>query len=291
MDVDVDTGIIPTRTRQQALDWSLVLASQGIESTILAPDEDQGFRLLVPRPDYGRAVRVLRQYRIENRLHIWRREMPWTSLIFDGRAVAWVLVWVIIYVLELNGWNQLRPAGVMDTVAVSHGEWWRLFTAVSLHGDVSHLVANVSSGIVLLGLALGSFGWGWGVCAAFLAGVAGNLAGWLIYIHPHQSLGASGMVMGALGLLAVDSLVRARRTGESKSLALRGLFGGIMLLVLFGLNPESDVVAHVGGFVWGSLMGIALSLMPVARLTSRWWNRAMELLCLAVIILTWWMAL
>lgn len=291
MNVSVESGSIPTRTRQQALDWSLVLASQGIESTILAPDEERGFRLEVARPEYGRAVRILRQYHVENRARLWRHEMPWAQFIFDIRAVGWVAIWVVIFVLESQGWDHLRAAGLMDTEAAGRGEWWRLFTAVTLHGDASHLVANVTSGLVLLGLALGSFGWGWGVLAAYLAGAGGNLAGWILYTEPHRSLGASGMVMGALGMLAVDSLTQARRTGETKSLALRGLFGGIMLLVLLGFNPESDVVAHVGGFVCGGLLGMALSFLPREWLADRWWNHAMQILCAAGMIFTWWLAL
>jgi len=42
------TARIPVRSRRQAMDWSLVLLSQGIETTILPPGEDGNWSLLVP---------------------------------------------------------------------------------------------------------------------------------------------------------------------------------------------------------------------------------------------------
>jgi len=51
---------IPVRTRQLAMDWSLVLISQGIASTILRPQDGSGWGLLVERADYTQAIRALR---------------------------------------------------------------------------------------------------------------------------------------------------------------------------------------------------------------------------------------
>ena len=56
-----------------------------------------------------------------------------------------------------------------------------------------------------LGFAMGRYGTGTGVLAAFLAGAGGNVAAWLASLEQHRNLGASGMVMGSLGLLAAQS--------------------------------------------------------------------------------------
>ena len=61
------TARIPVRSQRQAMDWSLVLISQGIEVTIDPGDEGAGWGLLVPRQDCARALQTLRQYRRENR--------------------------------------------------------------------------------------------------------------------------------------------------------------------------------------------------------------------------------
>ena len=57
------TARIPTRSRREAMDWSLVLVSQGIE-TIIDSAEESGWGLLVPEQDYERALNVLHQYRL-----------------------------------------------------------------------------------------------------------------------------------------------------------------------------------------------------------------------------------
>src|SRR5882757_9722670 len=60
---------IPTRNRRQAMDWSLVLTSQGIEH-IIESDEATGWTLAVSAQDHEAALATIRQYRLEN-LH-WR---------------------------------------------------------------------------------------------------------------------------------------------------------------------------------------------------------------------------
>ena len=58
---------IPARSRRQAMDWSLVLVSQGIETIIQNSEDGSGWGLLVPATDLGRATESLRQYHLENR--------------------------------------------------------------------------------------------------------------------------------------------------------------------------------------------------------------------------------
>src|SRR5881628_1268379 len=91
--------VIPTRSRQQALDWSLVLVSQGIESTIQRIPENGGWQLVVDRDNCQRAVQALRQYKVENRSPVWRQTLPWKGLIFDWGNLAWFLFLAIVFAL------------------------------------------------------------------------------------------------------------------------------------------------------------------------------------------------
>ena len=93
------TAIIPVRSEKQALEWSLVLVSQGIETAIERNAESGVWGLAVNEPDYHRALDALRQYRLENRGQIWRRALPGTELIFDWRAVFWFLLLGFVYFL------------------------------------------------------------------------------------------------------------------------------------------------------------------------------------------------
>jgi len=284
---------IPTRSEQQAMDWSLVLVSQGIEATIERRPDEKSWQLVVNAPDYSRALQAIRQYRAENQRPSWCRELPWTGLLFDWRSLLPLLFLVCLFVVEATGRGNLSDLGRMDNQAVHAGQWWRLFTAVMLHHDLPHLVANVTTGLLLLGLAMGAVGPGIGLLASFLAGASGNLAGFLLYSGTHRGLGASGMVMGALGLLAAQWLALLRRGLSPRQLAVRGVLSGALLLVLLGFSPESnvDVLAHVAGFVTGLALGAALALGPERLPRSATVNGGALGVCLLLAGGSWWLAL
>ena len=99
------------------------------------------------------------------------------------------------------------------------------------------------------------------------------------------------MVMGALGLLAAQSLAVARIGVTTRQLALRGVWAGVLLLVLLGFNPATDVLAHAAGFLTGGLLGGLLVLLPTRLTQSAWANRLAEWLCGGLVVWTWWLAL
>jgi membrane associated rhomboid family serine protease len=269
------------------MDWGLVLASQGIEATIHGPEGEQSWGLTVAAQDYEKAVGAIRQYRLENRGWPWQQPVWQQGYFFDWGSLAWVLLVVLFFWREGRG--DLRLGGMMVSALVAQGQWWRLFTAVWLHADAGHLAANASLGFVLLGLVMGRYGTGVGLLAAYLSGVAGNLAAWLLAPGPHRSLGASGMVLGCLGLLAAQACSLRARDAMTPRLILSGVLAGVMLFVLLGLGPGTDVVAHLGGFLAGLLLGAALASVP--SLAQR---AGSNLLCGLVfgglIILPWWLA-
>jgi hypothetical protein len=156
--------------------------------------------------------------------------------------------------------------------------------------DLSHLATNAVIGLVLLGLAMGRYGTGTGMLAAYLAGAGGNLLAGLISLQTHRSLGASGMVMGSLGLLAVQSFSLWRQTPHARKFILSGVCGGVMLVVLLALTPGTDVMAHLGGFVSGLLLGALLNLVPsVAQRPNA--NLLSGLAFALLVIVPWWLAL
>jgi|YelNatPaOPRAMG01_1025707.scaffolds.fasta_scaffold05520_9 membrane associated rhomboid family serine protease len=283
--------IIPARSERQAMDWSLVLVSQGIETFLDYDPARGGWQLRVPSSDQARALEAIRLYRLENRRRLWQQPVRWAGLIFDWRSLGWFMWLIALFALCEGPLPQLRAAGLMDNRLVDQGQWWRLFTAVTLHGNLPHLASNVSIGILLLGLAMGSLGSGWGLLGAFLAGGLGNLTGWLFHHGHYRSLGASGMVMGALGLLAAQSLAWVRFGFSARQLTVRGLSAGVLLLILLGTNPGTDVLAHVAGFVWGGLLGGLWLCMPAAWVQGRWANGLGVGLCVGLAVLSWVMAL
>lgn len=241
------------------MDWSLVLVSQGIETTI-EHHEEAGWGLLIAQTDYPAAMAAIRQYRFENRRWKWQQEVWRPGLLFDWTSLGWVLLIAFFFRFDME--KDLRTPGQMLVSAVSAGQWWRPFTAVWLHADLGHLAANATFGLVLLGLTLGRFGTGVGLLVACLAGAGGNLARWVLRPDANPSLGASGMIMGALGMLAAASLPLWRSHPRPIKGLLTGIAAGLMLFVLLGLTPGTDVIAHAGGFLSGLLLGIPLAFVP-----------------------------
>ena len=116
------------------MDWSLVLASQGIEH-VIDKNEATGWTLAVSSADHDKSLAVIELYRRENRHWRWRQPVFQPGLFFDWRSLVWVLLTIFFYVWSESNTN-LRNIGMMDRAALTEGDWWRLFTATWLHADI-----------------------------------------------------------------------------------------------------------------------------------------------------------
>lgn len=285
-------AVIWAESEQQAMDWSLVLTSQGIGSLLLAPSEEmRSWRLVIEPAELVRAQEAIDKFCAENRGWRLRQKLPWSGLIFHWGALFWSLSMVLFHAGARWAGPTWTNAGMMDSAAVRTGSWWRLFTAVTLHADVGHLMANATIGFILLGLAMARFGAGWALLVSFLAGGAGNLLAYFVDPMIHRSLGSSGMVMGSLGLVAVQSFGFWMDHVNRKRLFASGVFAGILLFILLGTDPRSDVLAHAGGFIGGILLGVALLLVPERWQQSLKANAVTIAITSALVIWTWRLAL
>ena len=268
-----DTRLIAVRNQAQAHDWALALLSQGIESTIVTDDAAVPVALEIEAAQCGAALRVLKQYHVENRGWGLRRELPVVHLAFNWACAGWALAVVILHYLAKLPQSRMVSAGILKPTALSADEWWRLFTAMTLHQDLGHLASNLVTGTLLLGLCMARHGTGLGLLAPWLAGALANLSALFIYGPEYQSLGASGMVLAALCVLTISGAREAylRQPGWKPLFAT--LSAGLMLFVLTGSNPASDLVVHLGGFFFGLVVGGLVALAPgsnrhVGRLQS-----------------------
>jgi len=106
-------------------------------------------------------------------------------------------------------------------------------------------------------------------------------------------LGASGMAMGALGLLAAQWIGLLRHGLAPKDLAARGVLSGCLLLVLLGFSPTPNVdyVAHVSGFLAGLALGAVFAFTLSAPQPRLRLNGVAITLFLAAVAIPWWSAL
>lgn len=203
-------------------------------------------RVQAPRPDLGR-------YGLEAALAV---DALLAFLFAADHQFAFGLSWL--------------QAGAADAALILSGEPWRLVTALGLHGDGGHLLSNLAFGTVAWAMLAGALGSGVAWLATLLAGALGNAASALLHGPGHIAVGASTAVFGALGLVA--GLAGRRRMLAAETQRVRRwapLAAGVMLLALLGLTGErTDVLAHIGGFVAGSALGLAGGRLPDRMLAS-----------------------
>ena len=257
-----DAATIRARSERQAMDWSLVLASQGIQPGIEFDAPTGSWYLLVEPSDHARAVASIRQYRVENRRFEWRQAVPGSDLTFHWGALLWVAVIAGIYSIQTS-----LERGLFDSDAVARGEWWRGFTAVWMHHDPGHLMMNALFGSVFLGLAMARFGPGLALLMGLISGAAGNYFGFVLRHSSHAAplytgLGSSGLVMGALGLLSAQFLPFWRQGHRGTKMAITGTATGAFLFLMLGTDPSGDILAHAGGFGMGLFLGTLAVFVP-----------------------------
>lgn len=146
------------------------------------------------------------------------------------------------------------------------GEYWRLLTAMFLHGDgtvggdILHLAMNLLALFQLGSLYEIMFGTKRFVLIYFVAGLCASITS-VTLMHPSAaSVGASGAIFGILGAF-VFSVRRSPRWRHEK--AARGIVNQVIFWIIaniaIGLRvPQIDNAAHIGGLVAGLILGALL---------------------------------
>ncbi len=242
-----------------------MLGAVGIESAI-EPRDDR-LVLEVAAADAPRALTHLTQYEAENRPPEPAPPAPplhpnaWVGC---AGYTAWLVG--VAYAIS-NGLFRLDAfhTGELDAARVQSGQWWRAWTALTLHLSGPHLASNLCFGIWFGYLA----GRQLGVGVAWLLIVAGggiaDLVEGLTAAPWHRSVGASTAVFTALGLMAAYTW-RERLSLRRSSVQRWGpLIAGVALLGWLGTaGKDTDVMAHILGFAIGVLLG-AIAALPAIR--------------------------
>lgn len=251
-----------------------MLAAIGISSTIHF--DGLQFVLEVDAAEAARAATQLGQYELE------RRPAPPPPPPPPHHPYAWV--GCIVYVVTLvaiglivsNGLWRLDAfdIGALDAGRVQSGQWWRAWTALTLHLDGAHLAANLVAGVWFCYLAAAQIGSGSAWFLIVTGAACANLLEALLGPPTHLSVGASTAVFTALGLLAAHSWRLRSSYRQRWAVRWAPLVGGVVLLGWFGSGggedpnavAQIDIVAHAAGFVVGCMLG-ALVAQPWARQT------------------------
>lgn len=257
--------VFESRNRQSAADRSLVLAASGIPHQLI--NDGPATIIVVPAEHSARAVEELQLYDEENppvrpkkrKRVVYQDALPGAIGYF---IVICAVAWLAGYSIFGHDWFE---AGRVDGRLIRGGEWWRTITALTLHADAKHLVGNLVFG-VLFGLFAGRMiGSGVAWLAIIVAAALGNSLNTLLLESAHRSIGASTAVFAALGLVA-GFVWRGQFMAQDRwSYRLGPIIGGLALLMFTGTGgPNTDIGAHLLGFVCGFAFGILLiALGPV----------------------------
>jgi membrane associated rhomboid family serine protease len=192
----------------------------------------------------------------------------------------------------------------MRAAAVRGGEWWRAWTALTLHVDGAHLAANLGAGVWFGYLA----GRQIGVGSAWLLIVSGaalaNLIEGFFATPDYRSVGASTAVFTALGLMSAYSWRERYEFPQRWARRWGPLVAGVILLGWTGSGGGSedslkngaesvhvDLFAHIAGFAVGIVLGVVAALPASRRFLDRVPQWAAGGAALASIVIAWGFAL
>jgi len=169
------------------------------------------------------------------------------------------LVCIVVFILQ-SIFPSITDLGVLNKSALYNYEFWRFVTPIFLHGGITHLLYNLFA-LFFFGIALekliGSKNF---LFSFFISGIIANIITVNFY---ESSLGASGAIMGIIGVLTI---VKPMLMVWAFGLILPMFIAGILwvigsILGSLGMFPgDTGYIAHLAGIAVGLLIGIFLRL-------------------------------
>jgi len=276
---------------------AFVLTAVGIPSHL----DFDGFQyVLMVEPDQWPAARThLARYAVESRPAPPPPPPPRLNPYAWVGCVAYAFVLVFVAFAVAGGFWRLDSfdLGAIDAGLVQAGEWWRAWTALTLHVDAAHLAANLGAGLWFGYLAARFVGPGHAWLLTLIGAGVANLFEAMLGPDAHRSVGASTAVFTVLGLLSAYNWRVRFELPQRWPLRWGPLIAGALLLGWLGTGgmtgldkPEviasstTDIVAHATGFFVGVLAG-AVAAFPHVRVllgkVPQWASGVAALLMLA----------
>jgi len=146
--------------------------------------------------------------------------------------------------------GQVTEWGAIVTSRVQDGEWWRLVTAMFLHGSIAHIAFNMVA-LYQIGAYLEPWYGSRRYLAAYLiCGVASSIvSAWWYRGSEIPQVGASGAIMALIGA----GVVSAWRIGPRGRTFRNALIVWGLVTVVNGFAATANNAAHIGGFAAGAL--------------------------------------
>ncbi|PZH06862.1 rhomboid family intramembrane serine protease [Streptomyces sp. NTH33] len=218
------------------------------------------------------------------------RTLAGGSVAADPRLVTKVLIGLNLafFLVQLSVGNQFTDRfdlvgrayvpSLGSVEGVADGQWYRLLTAMFLHGSYIHILFNMLSLWWIGGPLEAALGRARYLALYFTAGLAGSALTYLLAAPNQPSLGASGAIFGLFGATAV--LMRRLNYDMRPIIVLLV----INLIITFGWGNIAWQ-AHIGGLVAGVIIGYAMVHAPRERRTLMQYGTC-ALVLVVVVVLT-----
>ncbi|QTA37238.1 rhomboid family intramembrane serine protease [Thermosipho ferrireducens] len=155
---------------------------------------------------------------------------------------------------------------------VSSGEWYRIATAMFVHGGFIHIAFNMYALFYLGRIVESVYGTDKFLNFYFITGLVGNLATHLFY-YDSFSVGASGAIFGLVGVLFAAGF-RKDTPYMLKPLTGTALLPIVIVNLVLGFMPGTNInnAAHIGGFLSGMLLGYLVPIYGYSIKFNRLWK-------------------
>lgn len=185
--------------------------------------------------------------------------VSWMALAAEGKGGGTAILWGLNVDPQYRfGMSLPMPYLIMD------GEWWRLVTAMFLHGGLIHIGFNMMA-LLQLGPPLEEvYGSGRYFFLYMLTGAFGFLVS---AFFGNLSLGASGALLGLVG--AMLAITTKRGGSYMRELRSRLISSVVILFVIGFMGLGIDNYAHGGGLLAGFLLGKVFADHPPATPRER----------------------
>ncbi len=193
---------------------------------------------------------------------IRRSEKSVTIILIIINTVIFGLGFMQYFSPALSALPLSAEAGGIYCPEIKEGQWWRIISAMFLHGNFAHLASNMFALFALGTMAERMLGrWRYAV-TYFFAGISGNLLT-LLWDSATQryyyTVGASGAILGILGAILAVSI--NKKDGIPGMNVKRVVFACILMLIPSASNIS--MTAHIGGFAGGfAVMYLIGTLFP-----------------------------
>ena len=143
-------------------------------------------------------------------------------------------------------------------------EYWRLFTSLCAHADLSHLLSNALIFLVFGWMLKAYFGLMVFPVASFAIGLITNLLTVSVYDPGIKLLGASGMAYGMVALWLVF-YVRHDADHRVPMRIFRAVGFALVMMFPTTFEPQVSYLAHAIGFAIGLIAGFMLMSLVKVR--------------------------